>query len=343
MKRVVLHIGWPKTGTTSFQLFCRTHRARLAEHGCMFPDLQVGERSAAGHEALLAALLLDPPPHLAPHAARADALLREAFAVFAGSAAPVLLLSHETLSQARGLDHAKLRALLGAAPVTIVAVVRTLDLWVESLYGQGIRAAQAAFKPLPESRLGRLPSIRALPRLRSWRAAWPDAELRVLSFERIRGSGLVSALLGAGGIAAAELTEAAVAAPLENPAAGPLATVFAGYASLGTGAPAMAAPLLAAWRAAGDPPLGDLRFGLLPPAFKAAARASYLDDLPALRREMGLDADPPAPCGPAELDYRHTLTRAEYQTLVDWLAPHAAGLPLARLRAAFDTAAPRMA
>ena len=37
MKRLVLHIGLEKTGTTSFQAYCTEHRAALLKAGALYP------------------------------------------------------------------------------------------------------------------------------------------------------------------------------------------------------------------------------------------------------------------------------------------------------------------
>lgn len=343
MKRVVLHIGFPKTGTTSFQLFCRAHRALLAEHCCTFPELHATKDGEAGHGALLTAMMTDPPPRLAPYAARSKVLLEEAFDAFRASDAETLLLSHETLSQARHLDHAELRARLGELPLTIVAVVRVLDRWIESLYGQTIKARTASFKPIAESRLGRFGSTRALPRLAHWREEWPRAAMRILSFERERTTGLMASLFAAAGVGSPALGAAIATAPPENASPDPLALLFVAYATLGSGAFAESRRLLAAMEAAGEPPLAGERFGLLPPALKAAARDQHIADLPLLRRRFGMAADDVAPCSPDELDYRHTLTRTEYASLLDRIGPQLSADLRDRLRHAWDVAAPRLA
>lgn len=51
-RRIVFHIGLAKTGTTSFQHFCRDHRRLLERHGVLYPRRQVGR--GGNHSPLVA-------------------------------------------------------------------------------------------------------------------------------------------------------------------------------------------------------------------------------------------------------------------------------------------------
>jgi len=45
-KKLILHIGQPKTGTTSIQRFCLNHRNHLLQQGVLYPD---AGRHGPGH------------------------------------------------------------------------------------------------------------------------------------------------------------------------------------------------------------------------------------------------------------------------------------------------------
>ncbi len=58
-RKLVFHIGLAKTGTTSFQRFCRDHRRLLRRHGVLYPRRQLGR--AANHSPLVASYIAHRP------------------------------------------------------------------------------------------------------------------------------------------------------------------------------------------------------------------------------------------------------------------------------------------
>jgi hypothetical protein len=97
-KRLVLHIGLAKTGTTSFQHDCRRHRRLLARNGVLYPRAMCG--FAKNHSPLAAAYLAHRPhdPTIAMRVVpRADAVAAVTAEIEA-SPCPVALLSSEHFS-----------------------------------------------------------------------------------------------------------------------------------------------------------------------------------------------------------------------------------------------------
>jgi len=54
--KLVLHIGWPKTGTSSLQAFCRSNRRELLKNGVLYPKSWL---QGVGHHLFPTALMRD--------------------------------------------------------------------------------------------------------------------------------------------------------------------------------------------------------------------------------------------------------------------------------------------
>jgi hypothetical protein len=116
MPRYVIHIGPHKTGTTYLQAAFLSLRETLAAHGICYP-LDLRAATAPGHHGLAQRLL-----------AGDDAKLAAEFAELNASDCKTILLSSETLQLLDASGIARLRALVGTNPATIVFYVRQ---WTE--------------------------------------------------------------------------------------------------------------------------------------------------------------------------------------------------------------------
>ena len=130
---VVLHVGYPKTGSTAFQSWCDSNRSWLKEHGVCYPACDPPGSSRAhqyerSHKFLVNEL----------RANRFEALPW----VIKRNTLPGLLLSAEGLSVDLPLYSAKalaaLRKHLDGHKIVVFLVARELHSWVRSAYKQCI-------------------------------------------------------------------------------------------------------------------------------------------------------------------------------------------------------------
>ena len=137
LKRVYLHIGAPKTGTSSLQVFCRDNwKWLLSEHGLYYPP-EIGEggdffvkRPNRHH------ILLDNNSN--------DIIWRWlAEKVKEYPKTDALLLSSERISRANGFSRVPIRNIINKLslyfpdiPCTIIYYIRRLDDYIKSYYNQ---------------------------------------------------------------------------------------------------------------------------------------------------------------------------------------------------------------
>jgi hypothetical protein len=207
MKTAFLHVGLPKTGSTSIQDFLYQEREALEAAGVLFPspasDMREA-RIAAGegwgrHASLLSAIQGKwedlPPGEWERWQAEFDRFRRS-------DALHSVIVSHETIgNRAAQLDLALLRDLLAGYRLRILLVVREAEAWLASLYEQRVSgrrrlsAPADRFSPVADYIEGGFQA-----RVAALEAAFPGAEIVVVPFETmVAGDGLVpnsAALLG---------------------------------------------------------------------------------------------------------------------------------------------------
>lgn len=207
MKTAFLHVGLPKTGTTSIQDFLFEERGALEAAGFFFPSPDSAtreQRKAAGegwgrHASLLAGVQGDVQA-LAP--GEWDAWQAE-FARFRGAPAlHTMIISHETIgNRAAQFDLDPLLQLLHGYRLRVFLVVREAEAWLASLYEQRVTGKRRmsepadAFASLRDYLRGGFQN-----RVEALREAFPGAEMLVAPFETlVKGPGLVAnsaALIG---------------------------------------------------------------------------------------------------------------------------------------------------
>lgn len=138
---LTLHIGQPKSGTTSLQRALAAHPQALADAGVMYP-LAPGRDSFGGEVSDLHVMLGTPqathPADGRRLRARAEAGAWQRLVSEVRTAELPVLISNESLfSLHRGAVHYVVDALTGSKPesVRVVAVVRPLSTLLASLYG----------------------------------------------------------------------------------------------------------------------------------------------------------------------------------------------------------------
>jgi hypothetical protein len=127
--RLFLHIGHPKTGTTSIQTFLLANRPALRKMGVLYPDTGLHD---SAHR------LISPAYYAAASLEnRAAAVMARLLDEISASGCPVVVLSFEGLS---GDNPAFFSALKERFDTTVIYYVRRHDHIAESRYAQHIRS-----------------------------------------------------------------------------------------------------------------------------------------------------------------------------------------------------------
>lgn len=186
--KVILHIGWHKTGTSSLQTFLLNNKTVLLEHhGILFPD--TGLISNAHHK--LAWSLQD--PLISQWAKKvsfripAEEIFTVLFTECRNKNAGTVLISSEEFSQTEKYRIERLASVLKEHQVTIVAYVRRQDKYLESLYNQLIKTSFMRYK-LDFSRfIGnkiKEGGLNYMDYFSQWSEAFPGAEFIIRPYER---------------------------------------------------------------------------------------------------------------------------------------------------------------
>jgi hypothetical protein len=131
MKRLYVHIGLPKTGTTAIQYFLHENRASLKRAGYLYPGKETAHHCLGWRMAGMKGWLAS------EEAAIEDS--RKIFREINESNSANVIVSSETMSEGL-IDHAgRLRAILGeellsAWEIKIIVYIRRQDHWLESWY-----------------------------------------------------------------------------------------------------------------------------------------------------------------------------------------------------------------
>lgn len=127
-KEIILHIGSPKTGTTSLQAFCTRNRDILAKLNLLYP--KTGCVNVAHHELAWAVNPLGPKINAQP-------LYDQLASEIENSDCTRILVSSEVFFVAS--DIVKLRQLLANYKVKVYAYLRRQDQWYQAMYSQYIK------------------------------------------------------------------------------------------------------------------------------------------------------------------------------------------------------------
>lgn len=148
-KKVILHCGFPKTGTTSIQAFLIEKKEELLSVGYTYPVISVdharakaSQRRGRNHIPVQYSLMIRKPASLAYLSkSLPDDIAERIFDDFRHSEARHLIISTETFApQADNIDFSRLRQLLDGFDVIFIAYIRRLDDWLEARYAQSIKA-----------------------------------------------------------------------------------------------------------------------------------------------------------------------------------------------------------
>lgn len=132
MTKLFLHIGQPKTATTTIQSFLSANREAMIPHGWLYP---IASRQYAGHHHLGNFFRPDPLHWIKvvdPQKTR-DALLREIEETGCGN----VILSTESLYFAKDVEAC--RRYFDGFDTRIVVFLRRQDEWIESAYQENLK------------------------------------------------------------------------------------------------------------------------------------------------------------------------------------------------------------
>ncbi|MFN6998800.1 MAG: hypothetical protein ACK4ST_02040, partial [Elioraea tepidiphila] len=181
MRRLFIHIGAPKTGSTAIQHFLADERAALLRHGILYP---AAATIGKAHHAIGAAIFPGRAGRLGgvPRDAALARALADVHAEIERHQPTTVILSTEYLWGVLSPD--RIRRLLAAFPdwrVHVVAYLRRQDLLAQSLYIQAVKAGHAGgfHEWLEHSQAGSKAPFDFFRVLRSWSGCGADVIVRV--------------------------------------------------------------------------------------------------------------------------------------------------------------------
>ena len=188
MKTIILHIGYPKTGTSSLQWFLHTHRETFQAQGVCYP--LTGQAADHAHHEL--AFSLGANARQDGKASSATALFEELNREIEDSRADTVLLSSEVFLG--NLQH--LRAspdfarLLEGRTLKIMCFVRRQATFLESLYRQFIWDPDIRFSGSPEAFLEAYPVAGNYHGpLTMWKLSFPGQTIITAVYEQALNEG----------------------------------------------------------------------------------------------------------------------------------------------------------
>ena len=176
-KRLILHVGQPKTGTSTIQDFLAHTRRRLwREAGVLYP--QTGRQGAAHHR--IAALFL--PAGSAGWIPREDAVsLRSNLdEEIAQTATDTVVISSEALFNARSITD--VRSFFDGFTVEILVILRRQDRWLDSLYQHQLKVGETELEPAAWL-AARQSTLDYATRVGRWADVFGDARVHIGVFE----------------------------------------------------------------------------------------------------------------------------------------------------------------
>ena len=188
MKTVVLHIGYPKTGTSSLQWFLHTHREALREQGVCYPV--TGQAADHAHHKL-AFSLRDNNYEQWSEAQRIQ-LFADLDAEILASDADTLVLSSELFLDA--LDHIRtskeFERILHGRALRVICFLRKQSTFLESLYRQFIWDTTHRLTDQPDVFLTRYPWVGDYHAvLTRWAAFAGTENIEPVVYEQARNAG----------------------------------------------------------------------------------------------------------------------------------------------------------
>ena len=147
MKQIILHIGYPKTGTTSLQWFLHTHRDTLREQGFYYP--LTGQAPDHAHHGL--AFALGARERFGQHEDQPARVFQALASEIDGCGVDTVVLSSEVfLANLERLDASpEFTSILEGRALRVICFVRRQATFLESLYRQFIWDPNIRFAKSP--------------------------------------------------------------------------------------------------------------------------------------------------------------------------------------------------
>ncbi|MEO0562213.1 MAG: hypothetical protein AAF125_08865 [Chloroflexota bacterium] len=186
-KRLYLHIGLHKTGTTTIQSALYHNRDVLRAMGVIYPEtgLQVNGKSAAHFH--IGWSLMDPPPHFYDPARGGYIQLME---TIRRASARTFIVSSEGFSHLTPPDIARLRDAIGqdVQPI-IVLYLRNPQTWVPSMWSQEVRNGREQRTLSAHIRTRKINNLHTT--VGNWASAFGQENMRVRIYDEVAGEALV--------------------------------------------------------------------------------------------------------------------------------------------------------
>ncbi|MGH1330026.1 MAG: hypothetical protein ACRBBK_04035 [Paracoccaceae bacterium] len=135
-QKLFIHIGLPKTGTTSFQVFCARHRDWLAQNGVCYPATMRDPAPTSSQHRFLHSDMRAELAASAPYRTHAMNVISQEVE---RSGLPAALISEEQFSYESWLAAPYLAQFRARFDVRILVQLRRQDRWVESMFAQAVR------------------------------------------------------------------------------------------------------------------------------------------------------------------------------------------------------------
>lgn len=183
VRRLILHIGMYKTGTTALQMHLTSLRDNLLKRSILYPLSGVPARSSirfGQHEVAIAAQQASYEPH------KRSSLLQKLSDEIAASSAGTVIISSEMLCSVQ--EPRILRDYVDSDDVQIYVALRPQDEFVNAMYYTTLMEEKHNQTP-QQYREGPVKSILNYHTIVSrWAAAFPQAKLAVRIYEKGRGA-----------------------------------------------------------------------------------------------------------------------------------------------------------
>lgn len=329
-KRIILHVGAPKTGTTTIQSFLNTYRAEIQSAGARFAKFDAfkfPDHIGRGHTnlALSIALIKGTPAHLAwADKSVARSAVSDEIKQLEEGAFDTLIMSHESLMTAR-LDTDYLASIAGGKNIKILAYLRRFDEYLHSYYSWSVTSENA----IPSS-IENAPMIKNmekwafLPRLRLFRETLPDAEILVKSFDAEKRNLLIG-FLNSCGISDSSIHDLAKTFVSKNVSLNVPDTLFLSSVNQAIGKGLLSTAVTKALRRLSSGsnvhPLKDAQLAIITPEIRKAARAIWNAEQDALVREFGFAGDPLPEVPDSDPAIRYALNSDDMQKMLDYIQP----------------------
>lgn len=343
-KRFWLHIGFPKTGTTSIQAVLTQASDHIINSGHWYPRLagfKNRQRIANSHHSIFRALTLPAPDDNLSERQIADADLAATIERFSNDPQVLqLIISHESFLENVQPNFELLRQLTSSQPSSIIAYVRCYDQWIESRYTQYVKESRSQIRPLKKFYLGKLEPNFFSRKLQVFRDQLPNCQFVVRSLDASRSNGLTEDFLMQTGIQNDSVLQSLIAAKgTSNRGRLPIVSFFKAYATAGPDGIELAGIIEQALNAIGDEiakvPFADKRFRFLSHKLKRRARRLYQQEVEQLRDQFDAQIPDPGSLSASDLSYATRLTKREYEQTLDFLRPYLNSSSANRLQAAF--------